>query len=112
MSLTKKIIYLSVGWILSIAALLTIMEFSLRAILDDGGWGKVENINVLNNFYETYELKIGGFYYNHLNKTYFEIDFINDDSIIIICDITNNNFILACELANKKNLVIFNKMNE
>jgi len=71
----------------------------------------IENINVLNNFYETYELKIGGFYYNHLNKTYFEIDFINDDSVIIICDITNNNFILACELAKKKNLVIFNPLN-
>jgi hypothetical protein len=71
----------------------------------------IENINVLNNFYETYELKIGGFYYNHNNKTYFEIDFINDDSVIIICDITNNNFILACELANKKNLVIFNPLN-
>lgn len=44
------------GWILSIAVLLTIMELSLRVILDDGGWGKVENINVLRNFNYKYKL--------------------------------------------------------
>ena len=71
----------------------------------------IENINVLNNFYETYELQIGGFYYNHNNKSYFEIDFINDDSVIIISDEINNNFSLTCELANKQKLIIFNPLN-
>ncbi len=71
----------------------------------------IENIDVLNNFYETYELRLGGFYYNHSNKTYFEIDFINDDTIIIISDESNNNHVLTCELANKNKLIIFNPLN-
>lgn len=67
----------------------------------------IENIEVLNNFYETYELLHGGFYYNHQNKSYFEIDFINEDSVIIISDKLNNNYSLASELANKQKLIIF-----
>lgn len=71
----------------------------------------IENINVLNNFYETYELNHGGFYYDHLNKIYSEIDFINEDSVIIISDTINNNYSLACGLSNKKKLIIFNPLN-
>ncbi len=71
----------------------------------------IENLNILNNFYETYELNIGGFYYNHNNKTYCEIDFINEDSVILISDNINNNYKLTCELANKKNLLIYNPLN-
>ena len=71
----------------------------------------IQNINVLINFYETYELTLGGFYYDHTNKTYSEIEFINEDSVIIISDTLNNNYKLTCELANKKNLLIYNPIN-
>jgi hypothetical protein len=66
----------------------------------------IENINILDSFLNTYELKLGGFYYDHTKKIYSEIDFINENSVIIIskeildCDILN--------LANKKNLIIYN----
>lgn len=60
MSLTKKIIYLSLGWVIGIATCLTVVEVSLRVIFDNDGWGKVKNINVLRNF--NYNYKLNGLY--------------------------------------------------
>jgi len=68
----------------------------------------IENINILDSFLNTYELKLGGFYYDHTKKIYSEIDFVNDNSVIIISKELLNNYILTCNLANKKNLIIYN----
>jgi hypothetical protein len=71
----------------------------------------IDNINILNNFYETFEIKLGGFYYDHNLKIYSEIEFINDNSIIIISDSLNTKILHCCNLANKKNIIVFNPKN-
>lgn len=70
----------------------------------------IQNINELNKIYETYEMKLGGFYYNHEKKIYSQIDFINDDTVIIISPIVLDSYILNCELIGKNKLIIYNPL--
>jgi hypothetical protein len=68
----------------------------------------IENSIIINNFFETYELKLGGFYYDHNKQIYSEIDFINDDTVFIVSEEVFNNYVLNLYLTNKKNLIIYN----
>ena len=68
----------------------------------------IENSIVINNVFETYELKLGGFFYDHDKKFYSEIDFMNDDSIIIVSEEVSNKLVLNTNLVNRKNLIIYN----
>jgi len=68
----------------------------------------IENSIIINNIIETYKLKLGNFFYDHDNKFYSEIDFINDDLIFIISEEVCNNYVLNLYLTNKKNLIIYN----
>jgi hypothetical protein len=70
----------------------------------------IENSTIINSVFETYELKLGGFFYDHDKKIYSEIDFINDDSIFIVSEEVSNKYVLNTTLVNKKNLIIYNPL--
>ena len=65
------------------------------------------DLSIINSIFDVYKLKLGGFFYNHNKKIYSEIDFINDDSIFIIAEKKNNNYILNFDLTDKKNIIIY-----
>ena len=66
------------------------------------------NYKVLNKFMKDYKLAIGNFIYDHKLKIYEYIDFINTNTVFVISDNFNYNYLYLNYLTNKENLIIYN----
>jgi len=68
----------------------------------------VPNYKILNKFIEDYKLELGKFTYDHKLKIYDYIDFTNDDTVFIIANNFEPNYLYTAYLTNKKNLILYN----
>jgi hypothetical protein len=62
----------------------------------------------IKNFVDKYKLNLGKFTYDYKLKIYDYIEFINEDSVFVISEKINKNYLYLLHLANKKNLIIYN----
>jgi len=67
--------------------------------------------NLINEFVSENKLRLGKFTYDHKLKIYDYIDFVNDDTVFVISDTVNKNYIYSAYLMDKENLIIYNPIN-
>jgi hypothetical protein len=68
------------------------------------------NLFQIEKFVKDNNLSIGKFTYDHKLKIYDYIDFVNDDTVFIISDKIDKNYLYSTYLTNKINLVIYNPL--
>jgi hypothetical protein len=68
----------------------------------------IPNYKILNKFKEDYNLELGKFTYDHKLKIYDYIDFTNDDTVFIIANNFEPNYLYTAYLTKKTNLILYN----
>lgn len=68
----------------------------------------IPNYNILDIFFDKYNLQLGSLYYDHKLKIYDYIDFITTDTIFIIESKFIDKYLYTCYLTNKPNIIVYN----
>jgi hypothetical protein len=66
------------------------------------------NYKILKNVLNNYNLELGNFCYNHKLKLYDYIDFTNIDTVFIVANSFQTNYLYNSYLTNRNNIIVYN----